>query len=537
MADTALEKKLKKVKEELENYVLVGDTETGQYLFDGKEIGFYNWLEGKKAAEQKLKKLISASGGIENINRLISGIETTNSRLDQSLSKGTVKGRAVVLSTKEKIEQNKNRIEVLKGVSKQLSETPGQPVTAPVISTAAPTAAGPTGPRATGAAGTTGVTGPTGATGPRPTGPTGPTGTTVQQPKDYGNVKPAKPIAGDTYTNSKKVKFTYQNNKWVRTATLKPSGTPGETVVVDGERVAVGGERWKQIIQQEFGSLWDVYNSNPDLKKVIDDSVKEGYFNDEIKMDAKLQNTGWYRTTSNAARRFAIQMSTNPGEIEDQIVQETEALRSSTLASGITLNDATLRKLATDKIKFGWSAEQERNAIGSETVATAELGGAQGIADLRTGTVARGLREKAAAYAQKPSEALIDTWTKEIMTGKKSATNWEDLMRDSARTQFRSLQPALDKGQDVETAMYAYKQQATATLGSSVDTSNIDWTSDKWNKALNFRDEKTNEFRQMDLWEWNKYLRTLPEWQNTNEAKDAYRNVAFSLAQGFGKMA
>jgi hypothetical protein len=230
-------------------------------------------------------------------------------------------------------------------------------------------------------------------------------------------------------------------------------------------------------------------------------------------------------------------MSTNPGEIENRIIQATEELRSSTLASGITLNDATLRKLATDKVKFGWSAEQERNAIGSEAVATAELGGAQGIADLRTGTVARGLREKAAAYAQKPSEALIDTWTKEIMTGKKSATNWEDLMRDSARTQFRSLQPALDKGQDVTTALYAYKQQATATLGSAIDTSEIDWTSDKWNKALNFRDEKTNEYRQMDLWEWNKYLRTLPEWQNTNEAKDAYRNVAFSLAQGFGKMA
>jgi hypothetical protein len=89
----------------------------------------------------------------------------------------------------------------------------------------------------------------------------------------------------------------------------------------------------------------------------------------------------------------------------------------------------------------------------------------------------------------------------------------------------------------VETALYAYKQQAVATLGSSVDATNIDWTSDKWNKALNFRDERTNEYRQMDLWEWNRYLRTLPEWQNTEEARDTYRNVALSLAQGFGRMA
>lgn len=317
----------------------------------------------------------------------------------------------------------------------------------------------------------------------------------------------------------------------------KPTPKAGQTVVVEGEKVKVGGDRWKQIIQEEFGSLWDVYSSSPDVRKVIDDSVVEGYFNDETKMNAKLQNTGWYRTTSSSARKFVIQMSSDPAELEDRITQESEALRQSTLATGITFNDATLRKLATDKIKFGWSAEQERNAIGSEAVAEAQLGGARGIADLRTGVVARGLREKAAAYAQKPSEALIDTWTQEIMTGKKTSTNWEDLMRDSARTQFRSLQPSLDKGQDVETALYAYKQQAEATLGSSIDASNIDWTSDKWNKALNYRDEKTNDYRQMDLWEWNKYLRTLPEWQNTDEAKDAYRNVAFSLAQGFGKMA
>ena len=85
--------------------------------------------------------------------------------------------------------------------------------------------------------------------------------------------------------------------------------------------------------------------------------------------------------------------------------------------------------------------------------------------------------------------------------------------------------------------MYGYQQAAQSTLGNVIDTSQIDWTSDKWNKALNYRDEKTGEYRQMDLWEWNKYLRKLPEWQQTDEAKQTYQNVAYSLAQGFGKIA
>jgi hypothetical protein len=296
-------------------------------------------------------------------------------------------------------------------------------------------------------------------------------------------------------------------------------------------------DAWKTIVQEEFGSLWDVYNMNPDVKKVLDDAVKGGYQDDEVKMEAKLQSTSWYRTTQQSARQWAVQQSTDPATAESRVVSSIEELRVNATNLGFTFNDETLRKLATDSIKFGWSDQQKLNALGSEQVASAQLGGAQGMADLRQSSVGRNLRAKAAAYYQKPSEEMIGSWTQQILTGQKSEVQFEETMRGSARTQFRSLQPALDKGEDVETAMYAYTQQAKSILGKSVDTSQIDWTQDKWNKALNFQDAKTGEYRQMDLWEWNKYLRTLPEWQNTDEAKSAYGDLAISLARGFGKTA
>lgn len=345
-----------------------------------------------------------------------------------------------------------------------------------------------------------------------------------RKPRDYGNTKPAKAIEGDTYTNSKNVKFTFKGGKYVRTATI--AGATDTT-----------SEAWKKNVQEEFGSLWDVYNMNPDVKKVLDDAVKGGYQDDEVKMEAKLQNTSWYRTTQKSAREWAVQTSTDPATAESRVVSSIEELRVNATNLGFTFNDETLRKLATDSIKFGWSDQQKLNALGSEQVANAQLGGAQGMADLRQSSVGRNLRAKAAAYYQKPSEEMISSWTQQILTGQKSEVQFEETMRGSARTQFRSLQPALDKGEDVATAMYAYTQQAKSILGNSVDTSQIDWTQDKWNKALNFQDTKTGEYRQMDLWEWNKYLRTLPEWQNTDEAKSAYGDLAILLARGFGKTA
>jgi hypothetical protein len=347
---------------------------------------------------------------------------------------------------------------------------------------------------------------------------------TGRKPRDYGNTKPAKAIEGDTYTNSKNVKFTFKGGKYVRTATI--AGSTDTT-----------SEAWKKNVQEEFGSLWDVYNSDPEVKKVIDDAVKEGYQDDEVKMNAKLQNTSWYRTTQQSARQWAVQQSTDPATAEARIVSSIEEIRVNMQKQGFTLPDEALRKLATDSIKFGWSPQQKLNALGSEQVANAQLGGAQGMADLRQSSVSRNLRAKAAAYFQKPSEEMIGSWTQQILTGQKSEVQFEETMRGSARTQFRSLQPALDRGEDVDTAMYAYKQQAGSILGKSIDTSQIDWTQDKWNKALNHRDEKTGEYRQMDLWEWNQYLRTLPEWQNTDEANSAYGDLAMSLARGFGKTA
>lgn len=358
--------------------------------------------------------------------------------------------------------------------------------------------AGPTGPGFRATEGfATGVTGPTGATGPTLSG--GVTGPTV---------------AGGTTVTGGKTKT-------------------GKTVVVDGKKVKVGGDKWKEIIQEEFGSLWDIYNDNADVKKVIDKSVAEGWFNDTTKLNATLQNTNWYRATQSSVRAYTIQKSTDPATLEATVNETVANLRANTLASGVVLSDTTLRTLAENQLKYKWSEQQTANAIGSETVATARLGGPQAVADLRKGSVGTSLRAIADNYAQKPTDTMLDMWVAEVMQGTKTQEQFTDLMKTQASTQYRSLAPLIEKGQDVKTAVSMYTNAAQNVLG--VDPNAVDWSQDKWNKALNYQDPKTSEYRQMDSWEWNRYLRSLPEWQETDDAKRTYRSAAFTLAQAFGK--
>jgi hypothetical protein len=306
-------------------------------------------------------------------------------------------------------------------------------------------------------------------------------------------------------------------------------------VLFDNKKVKVGGSKWQQIIQDEFGSMWDVYNDNPDVHKVIDQAVKEGWYNDQTKLTARLQNTNWFRTTESATRQYNIKKSTDPASLEADIAKGIEDLRAYGLksGSGIVLSDASLRMLAENKIKFGWSDQQTSNAVGSESVATATSGGPQGTASLRQGSVSVGLRTIAYNYAQKVDPTMLDQWTTEILKGTKTEEQFTEQMKTQASQQYRSLAPQIDKGQDVKTAVSMYSNAAQNVLG--IDPSTIDWTQDKWNTALNYQDPKTNEYRAMDSSEWNRHLRSLPEWQNTDDAKQTYRSAAISIAKAFGK--
>lgn len=288
------------------------------------------------------------------------------------------------------------------------------------------------------------------------------------------------------------------------------------------------------VVKREFGPLWDVYNSNKDVKAVIDKAIKEGWYNDEIKVTESLRATKWYKTTEQSARQYAIQLSTDPATVEDQIKTKMAEFRAATLQAGFTFDDATLRRLSTDSIKYGWSQEEVSNSVGSEALAQARAGGAEGIADLRSGNVGVKLRQIAKAYNQKPDDVTVDSYVADILTGKKSEQQFVDLMKTNAKMTFRSLAPQIDEGVDVQTALSTYKQVAQRSLGSVMNLDDIDWTEDRWNKTVNYKDPKTNEYRMMDIYEFNKYLRQQPEWQKTEDATRAYRRAADTLVQAFG---
>lgn len=366
-------------------------------------------------------------------------------------------------------------------------------------------------------------------------GPAGPQGSnTVTEP--LGPAGMVQSVGLTDTTESTKSNKTGSTNKPTKPTKPDTGGTSDKeknTVTVKGEKVVVGGKKWKKIIQEEFGSLWDVYNDNADVRKVIDRSVKEGWFNDANKVKAALSSTNWYRTTQASVRQFMTRQSTDPATLQADINTRKDMVRQSAGAQGYSLSDEAIARLAEDSIKYNYSETQLGNAIGSEAVAQATAGGATGMAELRKGQIGTQLKETAYNYAYTGDDRFYDGWVQRIASGQSNMGEYEQFIKSQASSYYKSLAPQIDRGIDVRTATTMYRNQAANTL--KIDPEAVDWTQDKWNKALNYQDPKTGEYRQMDSWEWNRYLRSLPEWQETDDAKQTYRNAAFTLAQAFGR--
>ena len=526
-----IEKELQRAKTEYDKYKVSANTD-GSYTVAGKKVSSKDFGEARKKAKQKVDELTKTKRGFSNAQKTIAGLQKTNQTLAKSLTRGSG-SEATNATVQNQINANNARIAKLE---KDFSFTPSadaQPSTAVTTPTQRPTGfSGMTVEQGRLLAGTEEVIPDTPPGGGGAGGSTGGANKTRQ---DFRNSflsvvnKQGKTTwkTVNQYINAGKddKEKAARQARW--DAYVTKNNAPGG-VKRDGP-----SDETKINIQEEFGSLWDIYNEDAEVKKVIDLSVKEGWFNDPIKMEAKLTNTNWFRTTQSSARKYMINQSTDPATAEATLNQRVEELRTSSLESGITLSDESLRRVGEQSLKFGWSPQQIANAVGSEAVATANRGGPTAVADLRKGTTGTRLREIADNYGIKLSDTMLDQYVAGVIQGTATEVQFTDLMKNQASTMYRSLAPQIEKGIDVKTATSMYTNTAASVLG--VDPSTVDWTQDKWNKALNYQDPKTNEYRQMDSYEWNRYLRSLPEWQETDDAKSTYRRAAFTLAQAFGK--
>jgi uncharacterized protein (DUF697 family) len=324
-------------------------------------------------------------------------------------------------------------------------------------------------------------------------------------------------------------------------ASKKSSAVVAANKKARAKRVAfTEGGKWQDYVSKKYGWLVNIYNSNPEVAQLIKDS----YVNDwsEQEYTDAITNSKWFVNLQVGEYDYLKGTFKNDRAYLDKVDQAVSTVKSVAANQGYALTDEQSRLLAAGVLKGGWNNQKISEEVGKTVVAgakqgqqvTAEIPSAETPTKLQTGSDAASVRSLARSYGLNLSDSSVEGYVQSLVSKSMSEEQLVTQFREQAKALYPAVAKQLDAG-DLNTATASYRSIAANVLGvneSAVDLSDAT----KYGKLLTYHDPKTNEARLMNATEWTQYLRGLPEWSNTKEAKDQYQAMIDTVNNLFGKV-
>jgi len=279
------------------------------------------------------------------------------------------------------------------------------------------------------------------------------------------------------------------------------------------------------LIQQQYGYLaWAL--QNPELKSVLEKGAQAGWNGDQLQ--AAIENTNWWRTTSSSARSFFQLQQEDPASAQQQINSQKDNLRNQAASMGVNIDDASLNSMALTSLQTNWNNQEIRQAIGAQFMY--KPGALTGEAAVDEQAV----KALAHEYYIPLADSTVGDWTKQILQGNNTSDGFRDYLVTQAKSLFPSIADALDKGVTVAQYVNPYQQIAAKTLELSPDA--VDFDDPKFNKALNQIDPKTGQRTSMSLSDFQTMLQSDPTYgyHKTQQARDQAYQLINGLNNTFG---
>ena len=267
-------------------------------------------------------------------------------------------------------------------------------------------------------------------------------------------------------------------------------------------------------------------------KNVLDVIVEQG-LTDPGRIEGALSNTKWWQETDAQARVFDVTY-TNLNDLERlEFVEPTmDLIREELQFLGAEMSDADRQQLAADLMRLGDESDTEtvRDMLIDRLGETFDSG-AQSISDFAAA------RDEIEALSRKYF-VPIDTvaagrFAEEIYLGQRSATEMEQYFKEHALSKFPTLDNAIKNGFTPEEYFAPYKYEIEKMLGRP----NISLYDEFADVIEYFPDTGGDAPRPMTMHEVRKYVRGLPEWQQSDAGRASAEALAFAIGKTFGEVA
>lgn len=297
---------------------------------------------------------------------------------------------------------------------------------------------------------------------------------------------------------------------------------------VSGEIKGVDKKTLKKI-RESYGYMTS-YLTIPELRKVIVEAVKEGW--DQQRIEGKLRNTHWYRTTSATARQWLQQRFDDPATADQMRRKRQREIVTYMQELGLRHIDAeTMARFVERSLREGWEDNQIRQGVLSLVNFNKErqvsVGG-------RVETTRRDVRSVAADQFQKLSERELNEWVKDILAEKRTLEDLSAQMARRAGRQWQHLDPVLADGATMRDLFSDHAGAIADDLNMDVDQ--IDFVNDpRWAEVLDVVDERSGEHRAMTTGEARRLARRDEAFLTSETGHNAAYEVASLIATEMGE--
>jgi len=262
---------------------------------------------------------------------------------------------------------------------------------------------------------------------------------------------------------------------------------------------------------------------------IMDYIVNNG-ITDQSRVLTILQKTEWWQGTDNAMRAFDVTWAqlSEPGKTEylepvmDVLDQEAQFL-------GFELSDDRKYILAKDIARMGESQDSDyiRTKLLDELEYSSMSNDISGF-----GAARDALQRLAYKYFTPLSDEAANDWAELIYTGEATEIEYEQFLKASAVSHFPTLDKVINEmGITPDQYFQPYKQKIESMLGRQVDML------DEFSDVIEYIPAGSSTSRPMTLSEVSKFVRALPEWQQTDAAKDQAKALSYAIGRTFGEVA
>lgn len=281
-------------------------------------------------------------------------------------------------------------------------------------------------------------------------------------------------------------------------------------------------------VKRQFGYL-SVYLDHPEIGPILRQAADGGWTQDRLQ--AALFSTNFWKTTSAAQREWQLLRSSDPAEATKRVSDMQVQLRNLVDQQGFgdRFTDANLSQLAEVFLSQNMPQEQIQRAL------FAQLPYLQGRTPQGTaGLTMAQVKRRAQDFGLPMSDEAAYSWSTRIASGQATQDAVEVYLRDQAKSRYSWLAADIDRGATIRELFDPMLQQTAQLL--EMDPSKIDLTNNKFSGLIDFVDDNGTR-RSMTLSEAGQAVRSMSEWQTTDNAKQAASQAADSILKSFGKVA